>query len=218
MLYIVLSIVLIWLVLMPLHFRSKAWHSKVPTRIAKVVPTLIAAAFAAYACFFTHTPQPYAMLVFIGLCICTLADLMIEIRFEVGGALFFIGHVFYVAALAFFRMFSWQNAMVFVAAVALLLFFILRYRAQLPHKLLLYGLITYSLALSALLALSLPLPFMAYSTSALCAAVGAALFVASDMTLCHNTLCSKPVPYHFFSLGLYYMGQLFLALSTMPRP
>ena len=49
--YAILSAVLIWLVLMPVHFRTKQSASKLPTLIAKVVPTLMAAAFAGAAAF-----------------------------------------------------------------------------------------------------------------------------------------------------------------------
>ena len=48
--------------------------------------------------------------------------------------------------------------------------------------------------------------------------IGAALFVASDLTLLHNTLRKAPVSCHFFSLGMYYMGQLLLGLSAFSTP
>lgn len=116
--YAILSAVLIWLVLMPVHFRTKQSASKLPTLIAKVVPTLMAAAFAGAAAFSGASADAYARLLFIGLCICAMADLMIEIRFEIGGVLFFAGHMLYVAALLFYRALCWWNLAVFAGALA----------------------------------------------------------------------------------------------------
>ena len=50
------------------------------------------------------------------------------------------------------------------------------------------------------------------------AALGAVMFVVSDMTLCHNLLLKRPGSCHFVSLGIYYMAQLLLALSAFPPP
>ena len=216
--YAILSAALIWLVLMPVHFRTKQSASKLPTLIAKVVPTLMAAAFAGAAAFSGASADAYARLLFIGLCICAMADLMIEIRFEIGGVLFFAGHMLYVAALLFYRALCWWNLAVFAGALAGLWLFLSRYRAEVPQRHIILGLSIYAGALAALLGLSLPLPFLAGSTRSLLAAFGAALFVASDLTLLHNTLRKAPVSCHFFSLGMYYMGQLLLGLSAFSTP
>ena len=47
------------------------------------------------------------------------------------------------------------------------------------------------------------------------AAAGAALFVASDMTLCYNPVQKKPTLWHYLSLGIYYSAQLLLGLSAV---
>lgn len=216
MLYVAVAVALIWLLWMPLHFRLKARRTL--SLVAKVIPTLTAAAFAGYACFGMGQRNAYAELIFAGLLVCSLADWMLGVRFEVGGALFFIGHVFYTLAMALYRHVSLWSLAVFVVAEVCLWLFLSKYKRDIESRFIVLGLSIYSLALSALLAFSVPLPFLSYSRGALLAACGAALFVVSDLTLCHNTVRDKPDMWHFLSLGAYYMGQLLLALSAFPNP
>lgn len=213
---VAVAVALIWLVWMPLCFRMKKTENRIAEWIFKVIPTLMAAGFAGYACFALGQRSAYAELIFAGLCVCALADWVLEVRFEVGGALFFAGHVLYVLALALYRMLSWWSLTVGVIALAAIWYFLSHYKDGRPVGLLGVGLCIYGCALAALLGLSLPLPFLAPSTSTYLAAAGAALFVVSDLTLCHNTIRQKPSHWHFMSLGTYYMGQLLLALSAFP--
>lgn len=216
MAYILLYIALTWLALMPARFRAMAKGYRKTSLALKALPTALAAAFAAAGCFAADGDDLYGLMIFIGLCICTLADIALDVRFEVGGALFFTGHAVYVAALSQYRVLSWWCLTVFVIALAGLWCFALRYRRCFPRAHLLAGALVYVVALAALLAFSLPLPLLAPSARSTLAALGAVTFVASDMTLCHNLLLKRPVPYHFVSLGIYYMAQLLLALSAFP--
>ncbi len=218
MLYVAAAVALIWLLWMPLYFKTKRNKPLYPSLIIKIIPTLTAAAFAGYACFATAQPNNYSKLIFAGLCVCALADWMLEVRFEVGGGLFFAGHVCYVLALLLFRPFSAWSIAVFIVAEVGLLFFLSKYRREIKPHMLVYGLALYTAALASLLAFSLPLPFTAFSRGTVLSAVGAVLFVLSDLTLCHNTVRKKPDSWHFKSLGAYYMAQLLLALSTFPNP
>ena len=214
MTYILLYIALTWLALMPARFRAMAKGYRKTSLALKALPTALAAAFAAAGCFGAEARDLYGLLVFAGLCVCTLADIALDVRFEVGGALFFTGHAVYVAALGQYREPSWWCLTVFVLALAGLWRFALRYRRYFPRPHLLAGVLIYVVALAALLAFSLPLPLLAPSPRSTLAALGAATFVVSDMTLCHNLLLKRSTPYHFVSLGIYYMAQLLLALSA----
>lgn len=214
--YVLLSFLLIWLVFTPFHLWAKTFRTRLGLLITKTVPTIVIAAFAGYAVMALPNADSYATLVFIALCICALADLMIEIRFEVGGALFFAAHILYLWALLVYRPLTWWSLTVALVCLCGLWFFLSRYRDKLPNKLIKIGVFIYAAALSALLGLSLPLPFLAFSRRALLAALGAALFVASDMTLCRNLLSRVEVKDHYISLGIYYTGQLLLALSAFP--
>ena len=50
--------------------------------------------------------------------------------------------------------------------------------------------------------------------SALFAALGALIFVLSDMGVCHGMLCRIPKKLNFLYLGIYYLAQLLLGLSA----
>ncbi|MEG2206818.1 MAG: lysoplasmalogenase family protein [Clostridia bacterium] len=215
-LFVAATILLTWLVFMPIHFRSKSPERRAAQHVSKVLPTMLAAGFAAYGCFAAHNSSDYALLIFAGLCVCTLADLMIGIRFEVGGALFFCGHLLYIAALGLYGLLSWWSLAVFAAAFVLMHLFLSHYRKQVPGKLISLGLSVYAAALAALLGFSLPLPFAACTQATVLAALGSALFVVSDLTLCHNMLRDKPPAWQYVSLGIYYTAQLLLGLSTLP--
>ncbi|MCI6039976.1 MAG: lysoplasmalogenase [Clostridiales bacterium] len=216
MVHILLYIALTWLVLMPSRFRAMEKGYRKTSLALKALPTALAAAFAAAGYLGTDVRDLYGLMIFIGLCVCTLADIALDIKFEIGGALFFAGHVIYVTALSQYRVLSWWCLTVFAIALVGLWFFALRYRRYFPKPHLLAGVLVYVVALAALLAFSLPLPLLAPSARSTLAALGAVTFVISDMTLCHNTLLNRPAPYHFVSLGIYYMAQLLLALSAFP--
>lgn len=215
MLYVVATVLLTWILFMPLYFRLKARGRLGLALVFKAIPTALAAAFAGYALCFDPAVDTYAQLVFAGLCVCVAADVLLDIRFEIGGALFFIGHVLYVLALSLYRPISWWCLTAFFAAALVMEYFLKHYQKEVPTRTILMGLRIYAMALAALLGFSLPLPFLAYSARALLAALGAAFFVASDLTLCHNTLRHKPDSWHYISLGIYYTGQLLLGLSAL---
>ena len=71
-----------------------------------------------------------------------------------------------------------------------------------------------SAALAVVLCLSLPLPFITLSERTVLAAVGAVLFVISDMGVCHSILANTSKRYSFFMLGVYYLAQLCLGRSA----
>ena len=72
----------------------------------------------------------------------------------------------------------------------------------------------YSAALAVVLALSLPLPFVDFSARTLLAALGALVFVLSDMGVCHGMMRKISKKQDFLYLGIYYLAQLLLGLSA----
>ena len=212
---VIATLALTWGLCMPLYFGLKNRGWQVPSLVFKALPTAMAAAFAGWAALSLHAGR-YAWLIFAGLCVCVAADVLLNIRFEVGGGFFFCGHVLYVLALSQYRVLNWWCLALFLLSAVALQFFLRHYQAKVPTPFILLGLRLYALALAALLALGLPLPFLAFSPPTVMAALGAVLFVLSDLTLCHNTLLQKPTGWHFVSLGVYYAGQLLLGLSAIP--
>lgn len=199
--------------IMPIHYRWIGHVSHNWMLITKVIPTLLCAAFAGTA-LVRGGGEQYAWLIFIGLCICAAADVMLGVHFVTGGALFLIGHLFYMAAFCTQQRPTRWSILVFAAALALLWLFVWHFKPRIHHPLMFAGVLLYAAALAALLSLSLPMPFRHFSARNLLAALGAVIFVLSDMGVCHGMMYRIPKKLDFVYLGIYYLAQLLLGLSA----
>lgn len=208
-----LALAVTWFLLNPLYQKGLPGKLKPNHLGVKAIPTAIAALFAA-AAFFFFGGDRYSLLIFLALVVCTAADVMLGVKFIVGGILFFSGHILYLIALGGYHSPTGWSLMVFLLAVPALWLFCRQYAGKIPGKLLFAGVLLYSTALGALLAFSLPLPFLLPSRRSLFAALGAALFVLSDMGTCHCMLTKTSKRFDFFSLGIYYSAQIFLGMSA----
>lgn len=214
MLYGVVSALVILLVLMPLYFLGKYRWGKGYELVFKGASTLICVCLALGFCIGCGFSDLFAVLMLIGLCLCLLGDIWLELVFPVGGLLFFLGHTLYIAGiLTQAAVTGWSLLAAAVALVPVTLVY-LRFRKQMPDGL---DRLTpvYGVALVALLAFALPLPLTLGTQRAWLLAAGAALFVASDLTLCRNLIQKRGVKSQYPSLAMYYMAQLLLALSVL---
>jgi len=197
--------------LMPILYRRIGHISRRWRLVVKMIPTLMCAAFAGTA--YWGGGDRYALLVFIGLCVCAAADGLLGVHFITGGAFFFAGHMFYIAAFCTQQRPTWWSLPVFAAMLGLLWLFLEHFRKDMnAHMFVLVRI--YSAALAVVLALSIPMPFLACSQRALLAALGAVIFVLSDMGVCHGMLCKISPRRDFAYLGIYYLAQLLLGLSA----
>lgn len=210
--FAVLAVLLSGFVLMPIRYRHFYGGPLYADLGLKVVPTLLCASFAGVACF--SGGDRYSLLIFIGLCICAAADVLLGIRFAVGGGFFLLGHVFYISAFLTQQTLSVRNGLVFAVMLPCLWLFCQRYRPMIKNRLISYGIFVYSTALAVVLGLSLPLPFLVFSARSVLAATGAVLFVISDMGVCHGCLVNTSKSYSFRMLAVYYLAQLCLGLSA----
>ena len=137
---ILLAVALTVFLCMPLRYRYLNEGKKGLTLLFKAIPTLMAAGFAAWAALRAPGADTYADLVFAGLCVCAAADVLLEIRFEVGGFLFFTGHMLYVLALSQYRSLSWWCLTAFVLAAVCLEYFLSHYTKEVPTQFIVLGL------------------------------------------------------------------------------
>lgn len=198
--------------IMPIHYRWIGHVSRSWMLVTKVLPTLMCASFAGTALL--RNGEQYALLIFIGLCICAAADVMLGIHFVTGGALFLLGHLFYLAAFCTHQQPNRWSFLVFAAAVMLLWLFVWQFKPKIHHPLMFAGVLLYAAVLAVLLSLSLPMPFRHFSARSFLAAAGALIFVLSDMGVCHGMLCKIPKKLDYAYLGIYYLAQLLLGLSA----
>lgn len=214
--YIIGTVVVIWFVLMPLRFYFRRRENLPLSLLFKAASTLIAVGFAGYACFLLPQPNAYALFIFLGLCLGVSADVWLDIRLPVGGMLFFLGHVVYIAGFLIQGIPPFSLAASgFILLALFAVWFLGRYRDELPPNLY-RSFQAYSMALCALLSIGVVLRHAASSQRTTLGALGAALFVVSDMMLLHNYVKKKPAPTRYVSLGVYYMAQFLLALSAFP--
>ena len=153
----------------------------------------------------------YGLMIFIGLCVCTLADVALDVRFEWAARCFSRGIAVYVPRSASTGVLSWWCLTVFVIALAGLVVLCAALPPALSQAASAGGRYDLCRRAGRAAGLSLPLPLLAPSARSTLAALGAVTFVVSDMTLCHNLLLKRPSSCHFVSLGIYYMAQLLLA-------
>lgn len=210
-----LSLILTWALIMPLRFSRMQGDTDTPfTFLLKAIPTAAAAAFACCAALMPAA-APCARWMAAGLLVCLTADVVLGIRFEVGGGLFLLGHICYIIGLMSLQTLSPANGVILLIALAVLEGLLYTCRGRMPNRLLACGVYVYAAALATLLAAALPLPFTVGGRGATLAAVGAILFVLSDATLCDNMLNDRPRPNQYVSLGIYYTAQLFLGMSVL---
>jgi uncharacterized membrane protein YhhN len=231
--WLIAGYVSIWLVWMPLRSRAKHEGKRALSTVWKVIPTLMAAGVALYACL-TGLADTAAWLMCAGICLGAVADAVLEYRFKLGGFLFFSAHCLYIAA--FLRLCPPGRATVIVLLVAIGLAFLFlgRYGARIMGAALRVGGSMYALTLCALLAVALPAPFIQGGLRETLGAVGAGLFVLSDALLCRNSVVHRMARareaengtvdlraerrravVERLTLGCYYTAQATLALSVV---
>ena len=156
---------------------------------------------------------PHARWMFAGLILCLGGDIVLGIHFIAGGGLFLLGHVCYVIGLLTRQTLAPVHGILFASVLVLLVVFLSLFRSRMPDKRLFPAVCVYAAALAALIAAALPLPFTAGTPQSYLAALGAILFVISDMTLCDNMLNTRPLRNEYISLGIYYTAQFLLGAS-----
>lgn len=152
-----------------------------------------------------------SILLFIGLFICMIADMVLSVKFMYGMALFLLGHAIYVAYFLTIAPFNPISIAIFIPA-ALIVYMIFRAKLQRMQgqrvPFIIYGsfiLITFSTGIM--------LPFSLGPYGVL-PAVSAVLLVISDYMLAINTIAKKKILSDLLYLGYYFTGQFFLALSV----
>lgn len=213
-LFAALALSLTWFVIMPFRFCLPSSASRTLDLTVKIIPTTMAALFGLAAFLRSGGADRYALLIFVGLCVCVAADYLLGVKFIAGGALFFTGHMFYLAALGGIQKPAWWSLAVFAVSVIALWLFCRRYLHLFPSKLMVLAVMVYCCALGALLSFSLPLPFTVFSRRTVLAALGALLFVLSDMGTCHVILAKPSRQFDYASLGIYYTAQFLLGMSA----
>lgn len=171
----------------------------------KGLATLCAAGLALYGA--ARFAAPGSGMLAAGLMVCTVADVVLELHFLGGMAAFALGHLCYSIAFVQAAPPTAAGALVSIALAALSVAAYRQLRARLktgcPPSFLAYALVL--CALVGLAASQKPLLL-----------AGAALFALSDALLARRILLNvSSVGYNYLCLGVYYLAQLFMGISTL---
>lgn len=232
--YLIVGYVSIWLLWMPLRFYTRRKGNKNLSTVFKIIPTLLAASFAGWACLTHINTDTTSWLLFVGVLIGTCADAALEYLLQLGGLLFFVAHCLFIVALMRLCPPNGWFVLVFVVALLFGVWFLSHYQARFPDRKLRIGVALYVVTLSALLGVTMPAPFLIGGTRVLIGAIGAGLFVISDATLCRNSVEHRiardrevaegglrpeaerrRIIEEYLSLGCYYTAQTAFALCAI---
>ena len=150
-----------------------------------------------------------------GLVFAMAGDIVLNVHFIAGAALFAVGHVLYVCSYMFLQKFKWTDLIaglcVFVPSV---LFITLAPIFDFGGILMEIVCIVYALILSFMLGKAISLLIRKQSALHALIAIGSILFYVSDFALLINMFTAvKGMATRIVCLGTYYPAQLMLALS-----
>ena len=141
----------------------------------------------------------------IGLFVCAVADVVLDIRFVAGMGVFALGHALFCAAYIILCPPTTLNFILLAFFAVLITLGALKFKKRLGQRAVSF--VLYAYVLFAMLSLGV--------TQRPVLAIGAVFFVISDTTLAKNILLGASRRQDYFSLGCYYLGQYLIALSVI---
>lgn len=148
------------------------------------------------------------LFLFIGMLLCAVGDIVLEIRFLRGGILFLAGHLVYVASFIYigggFNIVALSVYVVLAIAGVILTLKKLgkKYRA---------ALLAYNFVISATFALSISLIFT-FKPENMILGIGACFLVISDWLLARNKVYKTGYYWSLLSLVFYFGGQILISI------
>ncbi|MBQ7655091.1 MAG: lysoplasmalogenase [Clostridia bacterium] len=167
--------------------------------------TALSALLAMYGYF--SQPSAIRLLIVVGLCVCVVADVILDRHFLAGTVAFGFAHLCYCAAMVSFNPPGVINVIVFLA-LAGLVFALYPTLKKLSGGKSVLPYVGYALIISAMLS-------MAVTQRKLC--LGAALlFAVSDAMLLFRIVKNIPSKkYDYVCLGCYFLAQFLFAVATV---
>jgi len=156
----------------------------------------------------------FCILMIIGLVFAMLGDIILEIHFIAGAALFAVGHIFYFIAYCFIIKFKWTDliasAFIFVPAV---LFITLAKIFDFGGVLMEIVCIIYALIISLMVGKAITNFIRQRNVLNLIIMLGSILFCVSDLMLLVNVFADIHLVFGILCLTTYYPAECLLAYS-----
>lgn len=206
----VLAAVLLFVVTMPLYLHMKRGPHKKTALLLKGLSTLIPTVLCIVGAASDAAP-PGSWWMAVGLMLCLIGDVVLELHFITGMGAFLLGHLCYIGSFLSQKGPSLWIVGYFIPLMMLVTLLFVPLVPKLEKPRLPY--IVYVVVIVAMLSAALPLPF-ALGIRGVLQAAGAALFVLSDLLLGRNLLTFTNRLRDAVSLSCYYAGQYLLAVSV----
>lgn len=185
--------------------RQRGWYGRRMTLAFKGMTTLTAAMLALYVFFLTG--ELFALVLAAGLMLCAIADVVLEMRFHAGMALFASGHLAYMLSFFLRRTPGLLSLAVFLVTAGAAALLARSFRGKTGFNVMPY--LAYALVIIAMLSLALSQPPLTF--------LGAALFAVSDALIARRLIKPEARSFDRTSITLYYSGQYLLALSALAQ-
>ena len=151
-------------------------------------------------------------LLFAGVFLCMVADVVIGIHFVGGMLTFLVAHLFFIAYYLTLAPFNGISLVIFIVLYAGVVKLFWRYIPSLGSRFVPFA--VYSAVLALMFSIAFMLPWSLKNAGAVCIAVGAGLFVLSDSLLAGNTFGAVTVMKDHLVMYLYYPAVYLLAISA----
>ena len=162
------------------------------------------------------TDKKFAIIMLVGLFFAMLGDVVLEIEFIVGAALFAVGHVFYFIAYCFLEKFRWIDllvgAIIFVPSV---LFITLAPIFDFGGVLMEVVCIVYAIIISCMLGKSISNFIKKRNILYLILMIGSFLFIFSDLMLLLRLFAGMSEVVRVLCMATYYPAECLLAYSFL---
>ena len=174
------------------------------------------AAINLYYAIKLKTPhKKFCITMLVGLFFAMMGDIILEIHFISGAALFAVGHVFYFVAYTFLVKFKWEDLIYAIVILVVVVPFILFVPIfDFGGVFMQLVCIAYAVVISCMVSKSISNFVQNKSRLNLIVMIGSILFMFSDLMLLLNVFASLPVV-GILCLATYYPAECMLAYSIL---
>lgn len=178
--------------------------------------TLLGAVNLVYLIVNKNKDLKFPIIMLFGLVFAMLGDIILNIEFVIGAALFAIGHIFYFVAYCFISKFKWVDllfgAAIFVPAVLFIIFVPL---FDFGGTLMEIVCVVYAIIISFMVGKAISNVVASKNLTNILILVGSLLFFFSDLMLLLNVFGSLPKFVDILCLATYYPAECLLAFSIL---
>lgn len=182
---------------------EKGWYGRRARLAFKGLTTAFAGLLALYA--YAVGGQPAALLMAVGIFVCALADILLELRFKAGMFTFALGHLAFCASFLMRQPPGLCSLALFLLLLAFVSVTAYRIRGRVAFGVLPFY--AYALIISLMLSLAAAQPWPVFA--------GAALFVVSDAIIARRLVYPERNPWDRACILLYYLAQFLLAATLL---